>query len=280
MAGLSISTAWDETADILKRDFGALFSIALAFIALPNFAVQALGAGPLAAMGPGGAALLLPLLLVAVFLSLAGELAIAALALGRERVVKPALIHGLRRGPAMLGAALILVLAAAIVFTPVLIGAGVSAQELASPTPETLKRLAGLMLLFALVFVVIGVRLQLMLPAATAEPIGPIAILARSWRLTRGHFWKLLGFNLLVILAYVVVMIAAGAVFGLVILAVAGRPEPGSLSWLLIQLVNAAIAAAFSVVITTILARIYAQLAGSAEVPSAGPSGIPPTSGS
>jgi hypothetical protein len=263
MPRLSITQAWNETATFVKRDFSPLFAIALALIALPNFALQALAPTPVGA-GAGTKLLLWALLLVAALLcSITGSLAISALALGRENVVGRAIGHGFRRLPAMVGASL-LVGIPLIVFAALLaILLGLRAETLAVQTPANLGRLFLYMLLLMVLLMPIWIRLMLMTPVAAGESVGPIAIIRRSWGLTSGHFWKLLGFVLLLIVVLLVVMVAISSVAGILVALVLGRPQPGSLAALIMLLVSGVVNAAFTVVFTTMVARIYAQLAGS-----------------
>jgi hypothetical protein len=262
MGRLSITTAWNESADFLKRHFGALFTIAVALITLPNVATQWLMPLPVPPVPGPRAGLWLLLVLLVLLLNMVGSLAISSLALGRENVVGDALRHGLRRLPAMAGASLILIAAALILFLPLILASGVRPEDLIAPTPATAGRIGLVALAFVLVGLFFAVRLMLLTPVAAAEPAGPVAIIARSWALTRGHFWKLLGFVLLITVAAMVAIAVAAMIFGLAISLVAGPPEAGGLAQLVLLLVTSLFNAAFIVVMATMVARIYLQLAG------------------
>jgi hypothetical protein len=210
---------------------------------------------------------LLPIVLVLAFV---GSLAISALALGREAVVGDSIRHGFRRLPAMFGASLLLILAACLVAVPLGLLTGIELNDLIAPTPAKAGRILLVMLLVLVVALFFAVRLLLLTPVAAAEPIGPVAIILRSWNLTKGHFWKLLGFVLLVSVAGGVVMMVAAMIVGLLITLAAGVPQPGNLSGLLMLLVAGLLNAAFIVVMTTLVARIYVQLAGAPAEPAKG----------
>lgn len=262
MSRLSITTAWNESADFLKRHFGALFTIAVALITLPNVATQWLAPVP---TGPGmtvQAGLWLALIPLVLLLNMVGSLAISSLAMGRENVVGEALRHGLRRVLPMAGAAAILIVAAVVLFLPLLLATGIRPEQLTAPSPAAAGKLGLAVLVFLLVALFFAVRLLLLTPVAAAEPVGPLGIIMRSWALTRGHFWKLLGFVLLITAAAMVVMAVAAMLFGLVISLVAGPPREGGLGQLVLLLVTSLLNAAFVVVMTTMVARIYLQLAG------------------
>lgn len=262
MARLSITTAWNETTEFLKRHSGALFTIAIAFIALPNVALQAFGpteAAPGQAPEPGLWLLLVPAVLV---LNIAASLAMSSLALGHKNVVGEAIAHGFRRFLPMLGAVALLVLAMCVVFIPIAMLSGITPEDLARPTPAKAGRILLVMLLFLAVGLFFAVRLLLMTPVAAAEQAGPLGIIRRSWNLTGRPFWKLLGFVLLMLVVLVVVTMVVTMILGLLIAAIAGPPAPGTTGGFVLALVSSLINAGFVVVTTTLIARIYIQLSG------------------
>jgi hypothetical protein len=273
MTKLSISQAWNETVEILKRDAGALFIIAFALVALPQVILTTLTPDTPQAEPSGGTAALMLVLVVAILvLSLAGSIAISALALGRERVVGSAIALGLRRFLPLLGASLLLGILAVVVALPILMLAGVGLKDLGTPSGADAGRIALAMLALIAVFVALWARFMLMTPAAASGPGGPVAIMRRSWQLTRGHSLRLIGFILLILIGAMVLMLAITSVFGIILALVFGAPDSGSLGGILLLLVNGVVNAAFLVVLTTAVARVYAQLdAGTPDVPATVP---------
>lgn len=270
MSNLSITNAWNESADYLRDHFGTLFTLAVALITLPNVALQAFGPGaapPGQPPAPGPWMLLIPVVLV---LGITGSLAVSTLALGRAATVGEAIGHGFRRLLPMLGATLILVLALCLILVPLALATGLKPGDLASPTPATAGKMLLVMLAFLALFLFFAVRLLLTTPVAAAERAGPVAIITRSWTLTRGHFWKLLGFLLLLGIAALIVVMVATMLVGLVVVALLGPPAPGTASALVMLLVGGLLNAVFLVVMTTMVARLYLQLAGGAPAPTKG----------
>jgi hypothetical protein len=98
-------------------------------------------------------------------------------------------------------------------------------------------------------------------PVAANEDGGPLRLIGRSWRLTAGHGWKLVGTLLLVMAVYTVALIAIQSIAGLVVIALFGQPQPGSLAAFLITLVGAAFTTLATPYLASFIARIYAQLA-------------------
>ena len=262
MASLSISQAWNETAAFVKRESGLILPIALLLLAVPAAAMQLLMPAPPA---PGetpelGAWLLLiPVVMVA---SIVGTLAISYLALRPGTSVGEGLQVGLRRFlPVFLASILIGLVALAVMIPLAIIFMG---GAIASGNPSAA---GGSLALFALVAMVIAltfwVRLMLMTPVAAAEDAGPINIIRRSWVLTKGHFWKLLGLVLLMLVVAMVVIFVISALVGIFVFMLAGPPDPGSTSFILMTILSALLSAVFSAVLVTLLARVYAQLSGS-----------------
>ena len=72
-------------------------------------------------------------------------------------------------------------------------------------TPDSLGA-GGLLaiLLFVLLSLLIGVRLLPLVAVVALGTDGPIAALKRTFRLTSGQFWRLLGFFLMLALAFFV----------------------------------------------------------------------------
>ena len=246
---LSVSKAWDETAALARREARRLFPIAFVLLTLPSAFLQALApvTQPGAVPRPGLWLAVVPLLIGA---SLIGALAISALALGEREHFRIAL----RRFLPLLGAALLVALSVALLMTLLILIAAAVPQYTVRPV------------LFALpILLYFWARLMLATPVAAAEGGGPVALIRRSWNLTRGHVWRLLGFLVLVLIVSLVVLIAAGAIGGILVTLVAGRPEPGSASLLIILLGSALLQAVIAGLFTVFVARIYAQLAAHAK---------------
>lgn len=278
MASLSITAAWNETATFVKREAALLFPLAFMLIALPVAVMEAVApaarpgevpeAGPWLVMVP-----------VAAVAAIVGNIAISYLALRPGTSVAEALARGLRRLLPMLGAVLVLVLVCLVLFfvvsmvvvlaVPGAIAVAAAAPG-AAPDPAILRATLIMLVILVPIILFFAVRLMLMTPAAAAEDIGPLAIIRRSWRLTSGHFWKLLGFVLLVGILFWVLSFAINAVGGSIAILVGGPLRPGSTSAFLIILLMAAVNTLVTPLMTSLIARIYAQLAGAVAQPSSG----------
>jgi hypothetical protein len=260
MAILSISKAWDETKAIAARDGRLLGAVALALVAFPSVVAGLVAPGGLLTQQPKSLWASV-IVILASLIALAGQLALIRLALGPTITVAEAIGHGLRRMPIYLLAVLLVacgLVLAALPFGGVLAAAGVPLDGESLPaTPVTI--LVGLVYLALICFVF--VRLLMASPVASAERIGPIAIILRSWELSSGQWWRLFGFILVFLIGAAVIQLAIGATVGSVVVILLGPLKPLSASALLVSLVSAFVGAAITVLLMTMLARIYVQLA-------------------
>lgn len=261
MANLSISKAWDETRETVARDGGLLTTIALAVFVLPgvisDIVTPAAPAGQLPKPG-----LWMVLAGIALVIALAGQLAVIRLAIGSRLTVGEAIGHGARRVPAYLAATLIWVVPFSIIAV-LLVGSSGGQMQAMSPAAAL-----GLVLLF-FIGLFFAIRMLMSSSVASAEAVGPVAILQRSWQLTSGHWFRLFGFFLVFLIGAIVAILALAAVSGVVAQLAFGGVEPFSVGALFVALVVQLASAIVSVLLMVMLARIYVQLAGDG-VPTTG----------
>lgn len=270
MRQLSISTAWEESKAIMLRDGSLLLTVALALIALPSLVSGLVNPRGMDGSTAGWIDLVE---FTASVIALAGQLALIRLALGPSVTVGAAIVHGLKRMPIYFVAILILVVALLLLAVPtVFVLAAVGVPLNTKPIPvSTPVIVVGLLFLAIVIF--FGVRLLMSSAVASAEDVGPIGILKRSWQLTAGHWWPLFGFLAIFIVGTLVLLIAVGAAAGSVVTLLLGAPQPMSAAALLIGLVQALVSAGVTTLFAVMLTRIYVQLSGGAQA-SAPRSGI------
>jgi hypothetical protein len=266
MPKLSLSRAWEESTNVIARDGRLLLAVALALFVLPGLVlnVSMPDAVP-GALPPPGA--WIPIAGIAVLVSLTGQLAVIRLAMEPHLSVGEAIVHGLKRLLPYIVAVLVWILPILLVGSVLYDLSGVNSAH-----PSVAAAL-GLLLLTA-IGVYVGVKLMLSSAVASAENIGPFAIIARSWRLSMGNWWRLFAFLLLFGIGALCLLLAVESVAGLLLRTVVEDSGPRSLGGLLIAIVSQVISALLSVVFFVMLARIYAQLsgrgAGQASVPNSG----------
>jgi len=265
----SISKAWDESRTVIGRDGKVLVAIALALLVLPGLIADLfmpdVAPGELPPMG-----LWMIAVLIAFLIALVGQLAIIRIASGGGVTAGQAISHAAGRAPVYIAATILWTLP----FVLLVFAVTRSINPEAAPTPGValMVLIAAFVLFFGGLFVFI--RLLMCGPVASNETAGPVAILRRSWQLTKGNWWRLFGFFLLFMIAAVVIMMFAGIVGGIIGALISGDPQPMTVGALLVSLVTQVAGAAVSVVFSVMLARIYVQLAGSGQaqvsVPSTG----------
>jgi hypothetical protein len=269
MAKMSISKAWEETTAIVARDGRLITSVALALVVLPQLVVGIVSPPVPGAVTPFGRILGI----VAALIALLGQLALVRLAVGPSTSVGEAITHAARRFPSALGAFAILLCALALVVIPitmVLLNVGwLDAPAEGEPLPRSFVRYALLIMILGLA---LGAKLMMLMPVASSEKVGPLTILKRSWGLTKGHYWPLLGLELLLFLTALIILFAAQILGGIIAEVMGGAIVPFSLSALIIALFLGLAQAGFMVVVTMMVSRLYLQLSGKsvAGVPSTG----------
>lgn len=266
MASLSVTDAWNETVAFVRAEARLLFPLSFMLMALPPAVTRALvpvaPPGEVPPAGPWVAAAM-----VAMVCALIGNLAMSHLALRPTTSVGEALAQGAWRAPSLAAAGLLILCAAiALIFLVSLVAAiavfGAAAGSGQTPGNEQIGGATLVTMVLVLpVVLYFSARLMLMPPVAVAEPGGPFAIISRSWRLTAGNSLKLIAFVALLIILGFVLQIAVESVLGSLFILAAGPAQPGSVSALLILLVQAALNTVLAVYVATLVARIYAQLA-------------------
>jgi hypothetical protein len=265
MSRLSISTAWDQTRAILARDGRLFAAVALALIVLPELIMAVVGS-PVAADATPASRLVY---MAVILLGIVAQIALNRLAIGPGVTVSEAIATGFVRLIPVFAVLLVAVIAIAVLaglISMVLGAAGITLIK--SPQEPT----AGVILLLIVLVLFVFAVTQLVFPLAAAETANPIRLASRSWQLARGHYLRLLGFVVIALLGAGVIVIATQAGLGSLIVLLFGRPNPGSMSALLLGLIAGLLQGAFTVVTAVMLARIYVQLSGRGEAQASVPS--------
>lgn len=265
MPKLSLSQAWEETSRVLARDGRLFLAVALALFVLPGLILDvSLPDAGATAFPAAGAWIVIGI--VALLVSLVGQLAVIRLAMEPHVAVGEAIVHGLKRLVPYVVAVLIWVFP--ILFIGSVLYNLVGADEAHPPVGAALALIA-----LTVVGVYLGVRMMLSSPVASAEPIGPLAILRRSWDLSSGNWWRLFVFLLMFGIGALCLIWAVDSVVGLVVRMFDADAGPRSLGGLLVSIVSQLVSASLSVVFFVMLARIYVQRSGTgaaATVPRSG----------
>jgi hypothetical protein len=267
MPKLSLSRAWEETTAILARDGRLFIPVALALFVLPGLILSvAMPASPQTGFPAAGPWIAVGI--AAVLVSLVGQLSVIRLALEPHVSVGEGIMRGLKRVLAYIAAVIVWLV-------PILVVGSTLYALLGTDRANASVGAALALILLCLFYAFISVRLMLLSAVASAETIGPFAVLRRSWELTSGNWWRLFAFLLLFGIGALCLVWAVDVVAGLLVRLVAEDAGPRSLGGLLVEIVSQLVSASLSVVLFVMLARIYAQRSGTdAPPPSVPSSGI------
>lgn len=263
----SMGTVWDRTAEFLSDNLGSVLPIALGAIFVPAAISGSLtelqqGAAPGLAMVLGLASLLLAIV------TFWGQLGITALALD-PAVGRGAAGVATRRLPAALLVTVVLFLALLLLALPIgviLALSGTDLSGLAAGAKPEIPPAAGL---WVSLYVLVLLPVLLWLSARVVVLLVPVILgekamfeaVPRSWALTRGAAFKIVGVLILYGVVATVAYLAATTAFGTIIKLIAGRGEDGlSLATVLTVIVGGAVSTAFTVLYAAFTAKLYLAL--------------------
>ncbi|WP_434403302.1 hypothetical protein [Sphingobium sp. DN12] len=260
MAAVSIGKAWEEAVAFVAREASLLFPVALLFLALPGLILQEMTPPQLAEWManpqrtglpeiPPGFALAM---LLGVIIIWFGSLTLFALALRPGISVGEALRLGFARLPVLLGTALLaMFLIGGVMLAAILVA--VLASLVSESVGTSIGAILGAFVGGATIFA--SVRLMLLNPAVIDGNQGVVPSLRHAWALTRGCFWRLLGFIILITLLSGIASMAAQTIFG----ALAGLAAGPEAARLVGGVASAAVSTVIQVYMLVMLARIYRQ---------------------
>ena len=262
----TMSTVWDRTAEFLSDNLSALTPIVLLGIFVPLTLLGNL----MPLMGSSGQVgdwTLGVIVLILALVTIWGGIAITALAFDPAAGRAAAVATANRRIVPVVGIGLVTTLAILLLAAPIGIALGLSGFDMtamAAGTPPANSvngwalSFATLYMLACALFLLFGyARLVVLItPIMVMERRG-LGVYARSFVLTRGIMWKVIGVLLLYLIVSWVASAAAKAVFGSVFGLLIGGEGPITLASILTQIVVAAISTLFSVLSVAFVAKLY-----------------------
>lgn len=267
---VKMGTVWDRTIEFISDNLGAVTIIALLLLFVPNSLSGAL-APLMETATPGTQGGLFVATIVVAIVTLLGQLALVALVFDPARGVG-AIGDGARRLLPTIGVSLVLLIPIGLVFgiAAMVIFSANGVDLTAMPDMESLPPAAVLqMALFFIVSMVVLLwlfaRLSVLLPVIVAERLG-LGAIGRSWRLTSGHTWRIIGMFVLFIVVVIVASMAVAGVFGTVLALILGAGDgPLSMAVVITAILGALVQTVFTVIYTVFLARLYQALALAAD---------------
>lgn len=257
--------AWKDGAAAVAANRDLLLALAGVFLVLPSLALAVFAPPP---EPPTGATFessmaltgqyytaAWPGLLVVLVASMIGTLAMLALFTDRNR---PTVGQAIRIGGAAFPVLLVAQFGAAIVAALVL------GPLLALGKASGMPLVALATMLVAVGTVAIGaIRLSLVAPVIVVEQLrNPLDALKRSWSLTRGQFWRLAAFYLLLLIAFMIATRLIAMALGLIVAMVAS----GATALTINALIESILSSVITIYFIAIAATTHRQLAGGSVV--------------
>ncbi|QNQ08021.1 hypothetical protein H3Z74_14680 [Sphingomonas alpina] len=259
---VNMGNVWDRATEFLSDNLSAIVPIALFAIFLP-LSLQS-NLQPLARTAPSAAVAINIIWYVAAILSLWGQIAIIALAID-PAAGRPAAIHvaNKRVAPAI-GIMLLLLIASMFLIAPIGVAMGLAGFDFAAAVAGSKQDLpsgvAGFIAIYLLILTVAGcwiaARLGLIYPIIVWERRG-MGVFRRSFILTRGIVWKIIGVTILFGVVAGVAIIAAQLVFGSILRLAMGGEGDISVATVLTSVLVGAVTTAFIVLYSAFTAKLY-----------------------
>jgi hypothetical protein len=259
---VSMGNVWDRTTDFLGDHLSAILPVALLAIVLPS-AVSTL-IEPVARAGASAAIMVNLVALILGIVGIWGQLFVVALALqpgaGRAAAMK---VAGARLLP-LIGIIFILMIALFALMLPVPIALAVTGFDMRAaminPQPTVSPSAGWFITIYSIVLIplviFVAARLLLLTSVIVAERRG-LGAMRRSFALTRGLVWKIIGITILYGIVVLVAMMAARTVFGSVLRIVLGGEGLITPATVLTAVVLAIVQGIFVVLASAFCAKLY-----------------------
>lgn len=260
---ISYSAVWDDTIRMVRANASLLVAVAGVFLFLPSLLLGTFAPQPTATSSAAAAQLMADYyqrnfvwIVIVGMLTFVGNLSILVLALDETRpTVAGAIGEAFRRLWRYFTVSLLAGIMMLIAFLPSILWFGSTMR--AGPNAAGFAGTLALMI----PALYLASRLAVTGPLVVAEPqLGSIPVIRRSFVMSRGAGWAILGLIVIVCAVFVIVNLAATLVFGSLFLFADRAADAGGVGAFLLALLQAAIGAAFNVILIVLLASIYRRL--------------------
>ncbi|MFC3582087.1 hypothetical protein [Sphingomonas hylomeconis] len=259
---VNMGDVWDRATGFISDNLSVVLPIALFAIFLPSSLSASIA--PIAKQSPTANTVVGIVGLVLTLITLWGQLAIIALATEPRAGRQPAVAAANARILPLIGLALITLIGFFALILPFPIVLGLAGYDLQAamngeqvPLPDGTGGFVALYALFLLpLLIFLGARLALLTPVVVRERRG-LGAFKRSFVLTRGIAWKVIGVMILYCIVFGVALLAARTVFGSILELVAGGEGTISVATVLTSVLVSAVQTAFIALSAAFLAKLY-----------------------
>lgn len=270
---VKMGAVWDRTAEVIGGRTAMLASIAGLTLWLPSVIREAIGlslagnGASVTAPAGGASGLAFVVSLVVAVLTIFGQLALIAVASDPATTRREAYRVAAARLPVAIGLALLIGLAVFVLMVPPVIPIAAAMPNPAGMTPQSMaSAMAGIaagtrtfvvlyVVVLAAVLVWLAARLALLNPVIVNERAG-VRSIARSFALTRGSTWRIVGLAILLGIVSLVVILAVQSVVGIAFRLILGADNAGVAALLTDAAVGVA-TSAITIVWTSFVAQLY-----------------------
>lgn len=270
MTMVTMGSVWDRTSEVLSGRAAMLAAIAIPTIFLPSVVRDAYvtyatpGTAPFRLIGG-------LLSLIAMVVLIWGQLALIAAASDPATDRARAFAIGKRRLLPVIGVTIVFLIAVLVSLLPAMILLGLSGIDVSTVATTGKIAMQGAnggmvaaaflyLAIWSIAMLFVGARLSIWQPVLVNEHIGLQAI-ARSWRLTKGATWRILGVLVLFMIVLLVATGAAQSVVGIVFRLILGANNIATAVFLATIAANI-VSTIFVVIAAVFTAQLYRALAG------------------
>ena len=252
---LSVGTAWTEAAAFVRRERRLIAPVVLGLIVVPAVIAELVQPEAAAGMQPEPGTWMV-VAAAALLIAMVGQLAIMRLAMGWDGSLGEALKLALKRIWAVLGAFLLFGLVFVLVATILVLIAMLVSGDAAQGATNRIAFAAMITALLAMP------RVLPLTALAMEERAGPWRLLRRTLELTRGNYWRLLGFFLIFLIASLIIAVAVKVTVGSATELLIGPSRPMSVSRLIVALVTGLVQGLVLSIYAAMTGKLTLQLLG------------------
>ncbi|WP_267393980.1 MULTISPECIES: glycerophosphoryl diester phosphodiesterase membrane domain-containing protein [unclassified Sphingomonas] len=271
---VKMGNVWDRTSEVLSGRAGMLAGIAVPTLLVPTIVRDAYVA--YATPGTVSFALVGGLLsIVVLVVMLWGELAIIAAASHPTTGRTEAQALASKRLLPLIGVSLVLGLIITLLFVPALVALGASGMDWRAMAAGAMPAAArpGALAFAGLYSFVAGIiaffvfaRLAVLNAVVLHEQRG-LGALRRSWQLTRGHTWRIVGVLILFSIVFGIAVMAASSVSGLIFRLILGSDATATVTFLA-GVVGSIVSTIFTTIALAFVAQLYVAFVARQPLPA------------
>jgi hypothetical protein len=264
---VNMGNVWDRTTAFIGDHIGGVATIALLAILLPTTIGNVLWGAAQQCDGSVNPLVATIVSLLFALVTLWAQLALSGLVLtqGDRAAAQRTATAGFGRAVAAMLVLFVVIVVAALPLVFAISSSGSAmmqpacgaATATAGKAPNIFVPIYGAIL--ALVGAYVSVRVTMLYPVVVAERIG-IGAIGRSFRLSRGIVWKLIGVWLVFLIVYGIASAATGSAFGAIFRLLAPNAGPFAVTTILLAVLVAAVRTAFTVIVATFAAQLYLEV--------------------